>query len=435
MNNIIASLPFISIVWFIFFIKKNQLNNILTGLIFVSYLFFATNYQNFGTQVDIFRYVHRFIGVIAILFLLVHMVQFKVNLFKEKVPILLALFLLVILSSYFSNDIYFQYYFHYVRNFIFISAIVLYLYYFIDSNEKLEEVFNLIVSLTLLLSFFAIVEIIIVGYGSRVSLFYSNPNYFAIALIPGFTIALFSEKKILSLSSLLILFSIFASGSRSVELSAVFVLITYIYFKGFKKIYLFPILTFIAIISTVFFDKIITNKDNSNSRFVLAKITLKIFEQHPVNGIGYGQFRKNFHQYVNLDIFEQFNHEVNYAYLANNPSSPFFELKPYKYHDSKLKDRIKNGYKEMMTHNDLLTVIAELGLIGLTFLIVLIYKLYLEFQKLILHNRIYCYIAISLIGSSLIFSFFHNNITSFMFWFVIIIPFIMNRNYKKHVNL
>ena len=83
-----------------------------------------------------------------------------------------------------------------------------------------------------------------------------------------------------------------------------------------------------------------------------------------------------------------------------------------------------------MTHNDLLTVISELGLIGILFVVILFYKIYLELKRLLLHNRTNYYLSIALIGSSLIFSFFHNNMTSFMFWFVIFIPFIMNRNYQ-----
>ena len=86
-----------------------------------------------------------------------------------------------------------------------------------------------------------------------------------------------------------------------------------------------------------------------------------------------------------------------------------------------------------MTHNDLLTVIVELGLIGLAFLLFLFYKLYLELKKLLLHNREHFFLSIGLISGSFIFSLFHNNLTSFVFWFVIFIPFIMNRNYKKQL--
>jgi len=432
MNIIINLSPFFAIAWFIFFIKKNQLNNILTGLIFVSYLFFATNYQNFGTQIDFFRYAHRFIGIIAILFLLIHIVRFKVNLFKEKVPILLALFLLSLLCSFVGNDIYLQYYFHYVRNFIFISGIVLYLYYFIDSDEKLHEIFNLIVSLTLILTFIALFELLIRGSSGRLNLFYGNPNYLAIALIPGFTLALFSEKKILSFSSILILIVIFETGSLAAQASSIFTLLTYLYFKVFKKIYLFPLLIFITLLIYSFFDSIVDNKDKSSVRLALAGITLNIFEQHPLNGIGYGQFRRNFYHYIDLDIVQIGNDEINTALFSNRPLSPLLDNSKYYDLAPKDKEKLLSQPIEKMTHNDLFTIITELGLIGLSFLVFFIFKLYAELKKLLLHSRINYYKVIAIIASSLIFSLFHNNMTSFMFWFVIIIPFIMNRNYKKY---
>ena len=101
------------------------------------------------------------------------------------------------------------------------------------------------------------------------------------------------------------------------------------------------------------------------------------------------------------------------------------QISPYAY---KASDKAN---QEKMTHNDLLTVVAELGLLGLAFLVFLFYKLYLELRRLLLHDHRYFYLSFSLICGSLIFSQFHNNLTSFVFWFVIFIPFIMNRNYEK----
>jgi hypothetical protein len=431
MINYISVIPFIAIIWFIIFFKNNHLNAFLTGLIFVSYLFFATNYSNFNSNIDVFRYLHRLIGVILILFILAHIVRFKINLFKEQVPILLALFFAALILSFIGNDIYFPYYYHYVRNFIFISAIVLYLYYFIDSNEKLSEILDLIFYLTLIVTFFTIVETSILGYSSRVDLYFGNPNYLGISLIPGFTVALFSSNKLIKTLSLLILIAIFCTGSRAAELSAIFSLLAYLYYKDFNKIYLVPLLIAIVSLSFIFFDKIVINKDKSISRLAFAAITYNIFQQHPLNGIGYGQFRRNFHKFVDYEVFLLKNHEVNESFIANNPETTFLDSGIYDTMDKENIEFIKNAtYKEKMTHNDLLTVISELGLIGILFVVILFYKIYLELKRLLLHNRTNCYLSIALIGSSLTFSFFHNNMTSFMFWFVIFIPFIMNRNYQ-----
>ena len=168
-------------------------------------------------------------------------------------------------------------------------------------------------------------------------------------------------------------------------------------------------MSLLIVISTLilFFDKIVTNQDFNGTRGVLAKISLNVFNEHPINGMGYGQFRKSFSRYVDEDIRKIGNIEIEKALAENTENA------------------------EKMTHNDFLTIVAELGLIGLVFVIFLFYKLYGELKKLLLHSRNNYFLSIGLIGSSLIFSLFHNNLTSFVFWFILFVPFIMNRNYKK----
>ena len=398
-------IPMIVLGYFLLFLKSNHLNNFLTGLIFISYLVFATNYTNYGLDFDIFRYLHRGVGVLVAIALVVYIYRGRVNVFKEQTVIILALFLLTLLLSFIGNDIYMAYYIHYVRNFVFVASIVAYLYFVLDSNDKLEELFKLIVAITILLAVFIVVEVLQIGWG-RSWLFYSNPNYLGYALLPGLVLVIFSKQNYKQLIVPLIIFSIFATGSRAAELSVVFIVLLFILFniKQLNKAYL--IVSLLIVISTLilFFDKIVTNQDSNGTRGVLAKISLNVFNEHPINGMGYGQFRKSFSRYVDEDIRKIGNIEIEKA-LAENA--------------------------EKMTHNDFLTIVAELGLIGLVFVIFLFYKLYGELKKLLLHSRNNYFLSIGLIGSSLIFSLFHNNLTSFVFWFILFVPFIMNRNYEK----
>jgi O-antigen ligase len=391
--------------YFLLFLKSNHLNNFLTGLIFISYLVFATNYTNYGLDFDIFRYLHRGIGVLVAIALVVYIYRGRVNVFKEQTVIILALFFLTLLLSFIGNDIYMAYYIHYIRNFIFIALIVTYLYLILDTDEKLQELFQLIIAITVLLSLFVVVEVLQIGWG-RAWLFYSNPNYLGYALLPGLVLAIFSKQKYKQLIVPLIIFSIFATGSRAAELSVVFIVLLFVLFniKQMNKAYLIVSLLIVTSTSILFFDKIVTNQDFNGTRGVLAKITLNVFNEHPINGMGYGQFRKSFSRYVDEDIRKIGNIEIEKA-LAENA--------------------------EKMTHNDFLTIVAELGLIGLAFVIFLFYKLYVELKKLLLHSRNNYFLSIGLIGSSLIFSLFHNNLTSFVFWFILFVPFIMNRNYEK----
>ena len=398
-------IPMIVLGYFLLFLKSNHLNNFLTGLIFISYLVFATNYTNYGLDFDIFRYLHRGVGVLVAIALVVYIYRGRVNVFKEQTVIILALFLLTLLLSFIGNDIYMAYYIHYVRNFVFVASIVAYLYFVLDSNDKLEELFKLIVAITILLAVFIVVEVLQIGWG-RSWLFYSNPNYLGYALLPGLVLVIFSKQNYKQLIVPLIIFSIFATGSRAAELSVVFIVLLFIFFniKQLNKSYLAVSLLIVISTLILFFDKIVTNQDFNGTRGVLAKISLNVFNERPINGMGYGQFRKSFGRYIDEDIRKIGNIEIEKA-LAENA--------------------------EKMTHNDFLTIVAELGLIGLVFVIFLFYKLYGELNKLLLHSRNNYFLSIGLIGSSLIFSLFHNNLTSFVFWFILFVPFIMNRNYEK----
>ena len=401
-------IPIFAIGYFFLFLRSNHANNILTGLIFISYFVFATNYTNYGLDFDIFRYLHRGVGVLVAIALVVYIYRGRVNVFKEQTVIILALFLLTLLLSFIGNDIYMAYYIHYVRNFVFVASIVAYLYFVLDSNDKLEELFKLIVAITILLAVFIVVEVLQIGWG-RSWLFYSNPNYLGYALLPGLVLVIFSKQNYKQLIVPLIIFSIFATGSRAAELSVVFIVLLFIFFniKQLNKSYLAVSLLIVISTLILFFDKIVTNQDFNGTRGVLAKISLNVFNEHPINGMGYGQFRKSFSRYVDEDIRKIGNIEIEKALAENTENA------------------------EKMTHNDFLTIVAELGLIGLVFVIFLFYKLYGELKKLLLHSRNNYFLSISLIGSSLIFSLFHNNLTSFVFWFILFVPFIMNRNYKK----
>jgi O-antigen ligase len=454
---IIWFIPFVAITWFLYYVRSNNLNNPLVGLIFFSYLFFATNYTNYGLDLsfDIFRSLHRFIGVVCIGTLLLHLYKYKTNVFNDDISKLLLIFMLVLLMSIIGNDVYFQNYFHYVRNFVFISLIVLFVYYKVDTHDKLDELFKLISLATLLLSFFVLFEVLSNGVvpggdrynwgANRSSLFYSNPNYLAIALLPGFTLLILSQNKYWQILSILVLVSIFATGSRAAELSVVFVLLLFIFknMKQFNKVYLSIFIFAIISVTTLFFDKIVTDpvstltggrvlgeqvKHKGSVRLDMAKISFNAFIESPINGIGYGQFRTKYYQYIDGDFIE--SHKLRSIRNAIDDGLVSFDESIT---DTALKSKGLRRHLELMTHNDLLTIIAELGLLGLVFLTFVFYKLYIELKKILLYSRENYFLSIGLICGSLIFSMFHNNLTSFVFWFILFIPFIMNRNYKKQL--
>jgi len=424
--------PFLAIIYFAYFYKNNHLNHVLTGFIFVSFLFFATNYSNFGLNLsfDIFRTLHRFIGFICSLLVVIHIFRCRINVFKHEVARLLGLFFLVLIISSIANDLDIGSFIHYVRNFVFISLVVLFLYFKIVSKEQLDELFIIIVHLTLILALFAIVDHFVIGT-DRVSLFYSNPNYLAFSLLPGLSISFFLKHKLKFFFVFLILLAILFTGSRAVILSSVLVmgiyLISVIRSYDTKIVFLASALTLCGVFSCHFIGNDFFKKTTNSTRVGMIHLAANVINSSPLNGIGYGQFRKSFHLFVDQELIDMESNEIIDNYYSHQGLSD---------HEKRVLNIVGIPHNsELMTHSDLLTVICELGLVGVMFLIYFFYKLYLELKKLFLFSDRLFLLSISLISSVLCFSLFHNNMTAFVFWFVLFLPFIMNRNYKANDSL
>ena len=440
-------IPILIFSWFIYFYKTNGLNSFLTGLIFVSFFIFATNYTHFGFDIPFFRYLHRLIGVAAGIFLLIFIFRYKSFFLKEYVPIFMALFFSSILLSYVGNELNFKSYFHYARNYIFISTIVLYLYFYIDNKNKLEEIFKLIASITLMLSLFLILEKSLLGFwdwGYRSDLFYPNPNYLAFAMLPGLAIQIFHIEKYSWLKSLFMIIGIVLTLSISAIISTIFIVFVFFIYKK----YYFVTVGFLIL--TLIFSSyaILKNSKNiSDARLIIPKIVFNMFNESPINGIGYGQFLTKFPLYVDKEIYKQAPSEIldllvpyyyQFGYSASVGFNKFKIVDEYSDGNSVSLERV-NPYSstrlpEKMTHNDLLTIMAELGLVGLIILVFFLYRVFALLKKILVFNREYYYVSISMMGGSLIFSLFHNNLTSFMFWFVLFTPFIIIRNYENNLD-
>jgi hypothetical protein len=421
MSIINSTLPLIMIAYLFYFRRGRSLNNLLLMTLFLSYFAFATNYTNYGLDFDLYRYLHKFIGVLAVVGLVHHVFKNNITILNNGVFYLLLMFLLAIGVSYFGNELNIQHYLHYARNFLFISLLVLFIYFKLDTNKKVDELLRFIVGLVLILSIFAIIQAVFTDDRARVQLFYSNPNYLSVALMFGFSILLFIKTEFKVMKLVLVAFVILSTKSHAVLVSSVILLLLYA-FKNRGAVSpnsFFMGLIILIISSSVFFHQKIAEIYHNEVRVSLAKIAFNAYSGNLVNGIGYGQFRTQFYKYTNNEVLK--NSEVNTAVLS---------------YDSSLSDRfIKNlgmtRNMEKMTHNDLFKIISELGSLGVAFILCYFYKLYFKLGILFKNSQEYFYISLSLLIGSLIFSLLHNNITSFVFWFILFFPFVVNRNYLK----
>ena len=147
-----GGLPFIFIGYFFYFRINNNVNNIFLILIFLSYFVFATNYENYGLDFDLYRYIHKTIGVLTIVSLIHHVIINKLSVFDSKVFYLLSFFFFAIGLSFFGNDLYLPHYLHYSRNFLFIFLVVLFIFFKLEEKKNIDELFQFIVDITLIFS-------------------------------------------------------------------------------------------------------------------------------------------------------------------------------------------------------------------------------------------------------------------------------------------
>ena len=211
-------LPLIMTAYLFYFRRDRGLNSLLLMALFLSYFAYATNYENYGLDFDLYRNLHKFIGVLAVIGLAHHLYKNNLATLKNSVCYLLLMFLLVIGASYFGNDLIMSHYLKSGRNFLFILLLVLFIYLKLDTNKKVDELLQFIVELVLILSVFAIILAIsdMNFFGVRTKLFYSNPNYFALTLMLGFSVLLFVKTEFKAMKLGLVAFAIFLTYSDAV---------------------------------------------------------------------------------------------------------------------------------------------------------------------------------------------------------------------------
>jgi O-antigen ligase len=255
----------------------------------------------------------------------------------------------------------------------------------IDSLDKMDEIFEMIAFLSLILS---IGSIILFFYSfERIEGTFSNPNYLALFLAMGFIIILFKEEKYKFFKLILISMAILFTGSRIVLINIILIFLLYIlsYKKNILKKIIFIVILMLISFATILFQEKFRNKAEGSDleRLAILESSIAIIQHRPFTGIGYSQFQVKFKNYLpNTDL-----------------------------------GKILEKRKAIVTHNDYLRVIDELGIFAFFYLLYLIYK-----QLKIKKQDNYSFIALGLLLNVLLFSFAHNNMNSLIFWFCLLLP-------------
>jgi hypothetical protein len=380
--------PIFLFLYTLIYFKKNKLTKSerLLLLFFFSYFSLSSNFEL------IYREIHQtFVLFVSVLYLFQIKDKYKYSRYPLKFFILL--FSVILISAMYNGIIFSNSSIFNMINFISFSLSSLWVISELIKND------NSIISLSkylkhvLFLSSLAILLLISVGT-IRPELTFSNPNYFAFFLGISTVFVIYNDFKINSqnlIFLILLLLAIFFTGSRSI----LFIIIPILLFTFFKtnKPYFFIFVILGIILSFYFKDDIlriariedISEDVSIIQRNEIRMVVYNMFKSNPSFGIGYGEF---INQYLN--------------YLPYNVM-------------------FIDQTDEIVTHNDYLRILAELGLVGS---LLFAYGLIRSFVLAIFDKK-NSFFLISLLLVSLSYSFTHNNLNSFLFWVILFMPYII----------
>jgi len=379
--NILAVIVMSSFTVYWIFVKN--IPNKLLYILFAAVPIFSGNFE-----LSFFRPMYQSLLVIILLLNIIYWI--KRGMTFTPVAFFLFSYLGLILLSYIDNNIINKYFMSSLVNYLMIMSTLFYIFKKINTKEKIYKLMDFISYLSLILGIFSIVEKILLG--GRTEVTFTNPNYLAFTLGIGFTWILFvntSKWKFIYL--IVIAMGIFATSSRIVILAIL--LLSFIYFvASLKKKSFYKLLPFYIILGVVFvlaFQNFGENRfgtdaaDSSDGeRTAIMLVSIEIMKEEPVNGIGYGQFIEKFADYL-----------------------------PYE--DPAIRTLYTRD--KIVTHNDYLRIIDELGIPS--FILLLIFISYI-FYKSVKKDTIFIYLFIYVLS----FSVAHNNMNALMFWFLLLLP-------------
>jgi O-antigen ligase len=271
----------------------------------------------------------------------------------------------------------------------------------------LKKLYKLLVLLEKLSLFVAVATILVfVSERVRVELSTNNPNYLAFFLGIGFSISLFMRKKSKVATVILIAIAIIMTGSRIIIISSFIIGIIKLFSNKrswfvnlivalLLSVVILPVINTDSLLDTKRFSKI--DEDASAIlRVEIIEASKGIVMANPFNGLGYGQFQVRF-----LD------------YASKN-------------------SRFLIDVEQIVTHNDYMRIVDELGIPAAIFFIGMLVREALLVLKMRGSLRL---LAGSLFITVLLYSTSHNNLNTYMCWFFIMIPsFVYRLAYKPSIS-
>jgi len=355
--------------------------------------------SNFGF---IYRELHQSIQILLIVVFFMNVLRYRRLHGVNKIIAGFLFFVLIsLVSAPFDDDMRKQ-----LINLVASICTVNFLFLATKNKTDLNLIVNFIGKLAVLLAALGLLEALS-GFGGRISVTFSNPNYYGLFLGVG-SCAILSNwngyKR--NLSFFLVLVAIILSGSRSAVAFPVIQILWSTYSSG-RLLRLVPIVATLLLSAFIVLNFSSTRFTDSQrlvssdaERVFFAKVALRMADENPFSGVGWGRF---------ISEFE------NFSSIAERN----LNIRVY-YERSERRRRV--------THNDYVRILAELG--WLAFVAAVVCSLV---GLLVLYRRRSFdvpYLLPAYFGM-ILYSLGHNNMNSAFFWYFFLLPFYLNMQLDK----
>lgn len=372
---------------------KNRLPTLLQ-LVVLTIALLASNFQLF----------YRELGQVIIVLFLISTFCFNAN-FKLNISVLkiLSVYLLFILLSCIGNIEDYGLYHASVVNYL-SGALTTIAILGILKQEDISSLFRLFFWTGFLLSLVGIFEFI--STGTRTEVTFSNSNYLSFylvfSLICGCCIP--GKENWLWWKIVVILIGVICTGSRTTFLLSALLLAILKF--DLKRLFKFiPLFAALAMLIHAVFGEVLIERFSSleEDQSTLARIEIfesikEIIERHPYNGIGYAQYQVKFQQYLPASL---------------------------------RSTSLISDYDEIVTHNDYFRIVGELGLLQFILCMFFIIYLFIQIYRMYgIRNFYFCSLILLCV-----FSVTHNNLNSFLAWFILMYSYngLQNKISKTHL--
>lgn len=380
---------FFVISWLVSYRKSHGTYLNLSLLLLASYASMSSNFSFF------YREAFQFFQLVSMVILCIHFFKFRT--FNKVMRFFLGLYLIAVSSivfSVFDMDARTQ-----ILNLLAVTLVASFLSIAIRGKDEIVLLLLFLSKIAVIAACVGIFEFFACG-SDRVEATFSNSNYYAYFLGLGVCVVLVGRPRFMWIKFALICAAIVMSGSRSALIFPFlhFAWRGYISKRLTKKVVMFVVFVMLGtLLASAKFVRMNDSKDVAGSdleRLAFAGVAYRMALDHPLAGVGWGRFPAEFSKYAT---------KTDIIYASSGAEM-----------DISQQDR-------RVTHNDFMRILAELGFMA--GLLTVFYAIRIGVIAFSIREEFFVCIFPMWMGN-IFFSLTHNNLNSFIFWLIFLLPVI-----------